>query len=287
MEAKLTITSIKTELIKAMQNGYAVPLYDVFDSYGVDGIFDAVEEKKAPVIFGVYSGAKVFQKDAQAFVAYIRARAERISSPVSIMLDHGASVEQCLYALESGFTDVMYDGSALPIEENIANTCRVVKAAHACGAGVEAELGHVGSGEDYQAYGGKQLGFTDPDQVEYFVSETGVDFLAIAFGNAHGLYKGEPCLDLNLVRNIRHRTAIPLVMHGGSGLEDSQYQQVIRAGVAKINLFTAIHNEATRRMIQAARSDHASMFTISEQIRLAYYEVCAHYFDVFGATGKG
>jgi fructose-bisphosphate aldolase class II len=282
----LAITSIKTELQRAASLGYAVPLYDVFDQLGVDGVFEAVEEKKAPVILGIYSGARVFQQHAQAFVAYIRARAERVCSPVAIMLDHGSSVEQCLFALECGFTDVMYDGSSLTMEENIAHTLRVVEAAHACGAAVEAELGHVGSGSEYDLYGSKGRGFTDPGQVASFTAETGVDFLAIAFGNAHGVYKGEPHIDLERVAEIKKRVSIPLVMHGGTGLEDAMYAEVVRAGISKINLFTAIQNVATQKMVKAAQADNPTMFTISEQIRGAYYEVCSHYFDIFGATDK-
>jgi fructose-bisphosphate aldolase, class II len=282
----LTITSIKTELNRALHVGYAVALFDVFDQYGVDGIFDAVEEKHAPVIFGIYSGSKVFQRNAKAFVAYIRTRAEGVSYPISIMLDHGSNVEQCLFALECGFTDVMYDGSKLALKENIEDTKRVVAAARCCGAAVEAELGHVSSGSNYATFGGQRIGFTDPNQVEEFVSETGVDFLAVAFGNAHGNYYGEPCLDLNLLREIRKRTSIPLVMHGGTGLEDKQYQEIISAGVSKINFFTVVLNEATKRMVSAARSENPNMFQISEQMQTAYREISSHYFDVLSTSGR-
>jgi fructose-bisphosphate aldolase, class II len=281
----LTITSIKNDLTRASRESFAVPLYDVFDQIGVDGVLEAAENKKAPVIMGIYSGAKVMHY-AGAFTAYLRARAERSCVPVSIMLDHGASVDQCLYALECGFTDVMYDGSSLSIEENIENTRKVVQAAHACGAAVEAELGHVGSGSEYDAYGGLRHGFTNPDMVEKFIAETGIDFLAIAFGNAHGMYKGEPHLDLDLVKEIRHRVEIPLVMHGGTGLEDHQYREVIKSGIAKINLFTVIHNEATRRMVLAAQEKNASMFSFTEQEQAAYCDVCEHYLDVLEAAGK-
>lgn len=281
----MAITSIKNDLNKATQQGYGVPLYDVWDQIGVDGVFEAAEQKRAPVILGIYSGAKVMHQ-AAAFTAYLRARAERSCVPVSIMLDHGSTVDQCLYALECGFTDVMYDGSSLSVEENIQNTKKVVRAAHACGAAVEAELGHVGSGSEYDAYGGLRHGFTDPNMVENFISETGVDFLAIAFGNAHGVYKGKPNIDLELVREIRQRVEIPLVMHGGTGLEDYQYTEVIQAGIAKINLFTVIHNEAVKRMVAAAQDIKASMFSILEQEQAAYRDICEHYLDVLGATGK-
>lgn len=281
----MTLTSIKTELIKARDSKYAVPLYDVFDQFGVDGVFDALEMAKAPVILGIYSGARVMET-ISAFSAYITNRAEKSCYPVSIMLDHGSSVEKCLYALENGFTDIMYDGSNLPYEENIENTIKVVEAAHACGASVEAELGHVGVGSEYDSYGGKRIGFTDPNMVEDFVRRTNVDFLAIAFGNAHGMYKGEPKIDLDLIRTVYQKVDVPLVMHGGSGLSDGDYKEIIKAGIAKINFFTTIHNAASQMMVEAAKGERPSMFSISEQIRLAYKETCTYYFDIFGSTGK-
>jgi fructose-bisphosphate aldolase class II len=281
----MTIISIKTEMERAAKQHFAIPLYDVFDQYAVDGVFNAVEDRRAPVILGIYSGASIMSHIA-AFTAYIRARAERSCMPISIMLDHGATVEQCLHVLECGFTDVMYDGSSLPFEENIANTRRVVQAAHAYGAAVEAELGHVGSGSEYDLFVGKRGGFTDPDRVEQFVTETGVDFLAIAFGNAHGLYKGNPQIDLELVREVHRRVDIPLVMHGGTGLTDEMYAPIIDAGIAKINFFTGISQDATRRMIEAANQPNPSMLTIADQIPRAYFDVCCKYFDIFRTSGK-
>jgi fructose-bisphosphate aldolase, class II len=281
----MTLASIKNELHKARQCGYAVPLFDVFDQHGVDGIFEAQELERSPVIIGIYSGAPVMQ-NIDAFSAYIRARAERTCYPVAIMLDHGTSVDQCLYALESGFTDVMYDGSSLTFEENVRNTRRVVEAAHACGAAVEAELGHVGSGSNYGAFGGQRLGFTNPDLVAEFIDQTGVDFLAIAFGNAHGVYKSEPEIDLSLVSDIYGRVVIPLVMHGGSGLHDDLYRNIVNTGISKINFFTAIHNIVVERMIEAASSGKASMFFIAEQIRLGYRDTCSHFFKVISSSGR-
>src|SRR5512133_1882112 len=187
----MPLVSIKQQLIQAREARYAVPLIDVFEMQGMDGTLDALIAKRAPTIIGI-SSPHATKPNGPALAAYFRCRAEQTDVPVSIMLDHGASVEQCLEVIEYGYTDVMYDGSKLPIEENIANTRKVVAAAHARGVAVEAELGHVGMGDTYDTFGGQRSGFTDPAVVEYFVNETGVDFLAIAFGNAHGFYKGEP-----------------------------------------------------------------------------------------------
>jgi fructose-bisphosphate aldolase class II len=281
----MTITSIKSELYKAQREGYAVPLFDVFEIEGVEGVMDALVDRRAPTIMGIYSPCAA-QPNGRAFAAYIRCRAEATDVPVSIMLDHGASVEQCLEVLTYGFTDVMYDGSKLPIEENIANTKRIVEAAHAVGAGVEAELGHVGLGDEYSTFGGQKIGFTDPNAVEYFVKETGVDFLAIAFGNAHGLYKGEPHLDLDLVAEIHRRVALPLVMHGGTGISDVQFGGAIQAGITKVNYFTNIMYTAVEKMRATASQPQATMADIYQGIHDAYYQWGTSLYKVFGTQGR-
>ena len=281
----MTLVSIKNELTKARRERYAVPLFDVFEMQGMEGVMDALTEKRAPTIIGIYSPYAALP-NCRALAAYVRCRVEDTDVPVSLMLDHGASVEQCLEMLSYGFTDVMYDGSKLPLEENIANTKRVVDAAHAAGAGVEAELGQVGMGDQYDSLGGRRIGFTDPETVEHFVGETGVDFLAIAFGNAHGLYKGEPRLDLELVGEIRRRVDVPLVMHGGTGLSDEQFHAAIAAGISKINFATSIMNTAADNMRLAAAKPEASMFDIYAGIRAAYSQWCGRLYEVFGAAGR-
>lgn len=282
----MTVITFKQELSKARAGHYAIPLFDVFDLAGIEGLWESLTAMKAPTIFGIYS-AQAGQPYAKALSAYIRTRFEQTTVPVSIMLDHGASVEQCLQVLDYGFTDVMYDGSKLPIEENIANTKIVVKAAHSVGVAVEAELGHVGNGSEYDSFGGKSLGFTDPSQVENFVEKTGVDFLAIAFGNAHGLYKGEPKLNFDLVTEVNRRVSIPLVMHGGTGSSDEQFRGAISSGIAKINFATHIINSATEKMKRAAALPEGNLFSIEDGVRIAYKEWSSRLYQVFGTEGKG
>jgi ketose-bisphosphate aldolase len=281
----MTLVSIKNELTKARRERYAIPLFDVFEMQGMEGVMDALTEKRSPTIVGIYSPYAAMP-NCRALAAYVRCRAEDTDVPVSLMLDHGASVEQCLEVLSYGFTDVMYDGSSLPLEENIANTKRVVEAAHAVGVGVEAELGHVGFGNQYESQGAKGLGFTNPDNVEHFVEATMVDFLAIAFGNAHGLYKGRPHLNLELVAEIRQRVDVPLVMHGGTGLSDEQFHAAIAAGISKINFATSIMNTAADNMRLAAAKPEASMFDIYAGIRAAYSQWSGRLYEVFGTAGR-
>ena len=281
----MTLVSIKNEMTKARRERYAIPLFDVFEMQGMEGVLDALTLKRAPTIIGIYSPFAALP-NCRALAAYVRCRVEDTDVPVSLMLDHGASVEQCLEVLAYGFTDVMYDGSKLPLDENIANTKRVVKAAHAAGVSVEAELGQVGFGDQYDSLGGRGIGFTDPASAEHFVKETGVDFLAIAFGNAHGLYKGEPRLDLKRVADIRQRVDVPLVMHGGTGLSDEQFHAAIAAGISKINFATSIMNTAADNMRLAAAKPEASMFDIYAGIRAAYSQWCSRLYETFGTAGR-
>jgi len=185
----MPLGSIGNELRKAQSGRYAVPCFDTFEMMGTQGMLAALEEKRSPAIVAVYAGT-VDRPGAGAFSALIRALAEEATVPISLMLDHGASYEQCIKALRLGFSDVMYDGSKLPLEENIATTLLVARAAHAVGACAEAELGHVGVGAEYEVFGGQRKGFTDPAVVERFVAETGVDFLAVAMARRMGSTRG-------------------------------------------------------------------------------------------------
>ena len=162
--------------------------------------------------------------------------AEKCKVPVATVLDHGHCLDEIKEAIELGINTVMFDGSLLPYEENIAKTAEIVEYAHARGITVEGELGCItGSAAEAQSSSIEAV-YTDPDQACDFVSRTGVDLLAISFGNSHGLYKGEPVIDLERVKTIFQRIEIPLVMHGASGLKFEIYPAIISAGISKIKL---------------------------------------------------
>ena len=281
----MPLVSVKEGLAAARAGAYAVPLFDAFEPHAAEGMIRAAVERRAPVIVGIYAGL-VTSPGAKPLAAFIRAMAGDSPVPVSLMLDHGSDYGQCARALDLGFTDVMFDGSKLSLEENMAATRRVVEAARRAGAGVEAELGHVGSGDEYGEYGALGRGFTEPDAASRFVKETGVDSLAVAIGTAHGLYKGEPRLDLELLREIRSRVDVPLVLHGGTGLNEAQFRAAIAGGIAKINVATDLIMAASAGMMEAAKAAHASCFSIMEAAVEAYRSRCAYYFDLFGAAGR-
>jgi fructose-bisphosphate aldolase class II len=269
---------------RAQAGKYALPCFDTFEMLGTEGMFAALEDKKAPAFVAVYTRL-MDSPNAKAFTDLIRAMAQNATVPVSLILDHGGSYEHCIKALTLGFTDIMFDGSKLPIEENIEITRMLVKAAHTVGACVEAELGHVGTGSDYDSFGGQGKGFTDPAAVERFVAETNVDMLAVAIGTAHGVYKGEPKIDLELLAEIRKRVELPLVLHGGSGLSEAQFRGAIEAGISKINIFTDLAIESGKRMVEVANGENPNYFAITGAVRDAFRDRCGYYLDLFGATG--
>ena len=281
----MPLISIYSELVRGRKEGFAVPLFDAFDGLSADGMIAAQVQEHAPGIVGVYSGT-FDQPNGPALVAYIRARLAELPGPTSIFLDHGTSLEQCMRAIRSGFSDVMFDGSKLPIAENIAETKAIVRAAHAVGVHVEAELGHVGSGSNYTEFGGKRLGFTNPDDVERFVAETGVDFLAVAVGSAHGVYVGQPHIDLELLGEIRRRVDIPLVMHGGSGLSEQQFRSAIELGISKINISTDLVNATGKRLVAEGLSEKSGYFSFTQAIADTFKERASYYLRLFGSSGK-
>ena len=170
--------------------------------------------------------------------------AKKATVPVCVHLDHGETLEYLSEALEIGFTGIMYDGSTLSYEENLANTKKAVEMAKKYGASVEAELGSMGkretgAGDDGAGVDDDTKIYTDPELAKKFVEDTGIDALACSFGTTHGIYLTKPRLDFSVVKNVRAKTGnIPVVMHGGSGVSTEDYYKAIEAGVRKINYFT-------------------------------------------------
>jgi fructose-bisphosphate aldolase class II len=202
--------------------------------------------------------------------------AEKAKVPIATTLDHGSDFELIMKAIHYGSSSVMFDGSGLPYEENIKRTSEVVKAAHTLGVSVEAELGGVGgSAVEAGATSSTESIATIPEEAVEFVKRTGVDALAIAFGNVHGRYKGKPNIDLDLVRKIASMVDIPLVMHGASGLTFDSYREIIDAGISKINYFSAMCRGIYGQMkefLESAGEDAFCINTIPMSIDFWYRE---------------
>ena len=250
----MALVTSKELLSDAQKNGYAVGAFNVENMEMVQAVIAAAEELRSPVIMQTTPSTLKYA-DAEYFYANVAAAAKKATVPVVMHLDHGSSFELAMKAFRAGYTSIMIDGSHSVLEENIAITKAVVDACHAAGVPVEAELGKVGGKED--DLDGGSGGFTDPEEAVRFVEETGVDFLAVAIGTAHGVYKGIPKLDVERLSQIRELVSIPLVLHGTSGIPDEDVQECIRRGICKVNYATDLRIAFTEgvKEVLAAKPD--------------------------------
>ncbi|WP_026893524.1 class II fructose-1,6-bisphosphate aldolase [Clostridiisalibacter paucivorans] len=245
------LVSGKQILDHAHEHGYAVGAFNVNNMEIVQAIIEAAEETKSPVILQASQGGLKYA--GVEYIAEMSKIAARNSSvPVAIHLDHGTDFKQIMLCLRHGFTSVMIDASKHPLDENIKITKDIVDIAHAVGVSVEAELGKIGGTEDDITVDEREATFTDPDEAERFVKETGLDSLAIAVGTAHGPYKGEPKLDFDRIKVIKERLDMPLVLHGSSGVPEQSIKKAVSLGINKINIDTNIRqafNRAVRKFV--------------------------------------
>ena len=226
------LVNLNEVLKDAQKNHYAVGLFNTTDTDMLQAVIEAAEELRSPVIIGTAEVLLPYGELSLIAPAMLAA-ARRASVPVVVHYDHGLTFERCMEALKLGFSSIMFDGSASEEAENLRATAEMVKIAHAWGASVEGEIGHVGDAGDNTSDM-----YTTVDEARSFVEVTGVDALAIAIGTAHGAYKSRPKLDLERLRDIRAALDTPLVLHGGSGLSDDDFRNTIRDGISKVNIFT-------------------------------------------------
>ena len=276
----MPLQSMAPMLQKAQAGGYAVGLFDVHTLEGMWAVIEAAVEQRSPVIVAPFLASR------RAMAAFIREQAGDAPVPVAIELDHGRDFNAAMECIRAGFTDVMLDASTKPYEENVALTRQVVEAAHAVGMGVEAELGHVGRGQAYADVNARRAAFTRPEDAQRFVAETGVDALAVAFGSAHGVYRGQPELDLDLLDRIRVSVDVPLVLHGGSGLSDDDFRAAIERGISKVNIYTNMALAALKAMRGKLADPEVSYVEVGQAVQAAIKEVVAHCMGVFGSAGK-
>ncbi|MGI5893295.1 MAG: class II fructose-1,6-bisphosphate aldolase [Candidatus Merdivicinus sp.] len=233
----MPLVTSKEMLRKAQLGGYAVGAFNVENMEMVQAVIAAAEEMHAPVMLQT-TPSTVKYAGLSLYYANVAAAAKDASVPVCLHLDHGSSFELAMQALRTGYTSIMIDGSHNVFEENIAITRKVVEAAVPNEIPVEAELGKVGGKED--DLDGGSGGYTDPEEAREFVERTGVSSLAVAIGTAHGVYKGEPKLDVERLKEIRKVVSVPLVLHGASGLSDESVRECIREGICKVNFATEL-----------------------------------------------
>ncbi len=226
----------------AEEKKIAIGSFNTPNLEGIQAVIEAAEELELPVIIQFAQCHEPWIPLKTIGPIMVEA-AKKATVPVCVHLDHGETLEYLQDALDIGFTAIMYDGSVLTYEENLANTKKAVEMAAKTGASVEAELGSMGKRESGAGDGSgaedETKIYTDPEQAAVFVKETGIDALACSFGTTHGIYLTEPRLDFDVVKKVRENTGnIPVVMHGGSGVSAEDYHKAVDAGVRKINYFT-------------------------------------------------
>lgn len=255
-------------LTQARRAGVAVAAFNVYNLEAARAAILAAQEMGTPVILQTGVAAYRFGQPGGFGRALIEA-AERASVPVGVHLDHAERLEDIEAAIQDGYPSVMIDGSRLPLAENTALVRAVVEVAHRAGVVVEAELGGVAGAEDQLVSDSREAAMTDPETARRFVEETGADSLAVAIGNAHGLYKGKPELDLERLARIAERVSVPLVLHGASGIPAEDLQAAIQLGIAKVNFNTelrqAYFGELQRHLDEAARLDLLALMERTSQ----------------------
>ena len=229
----------KQILEHADQNGYAVGAFNVNNMEIIQAIAEAAGDLKAPVILQASQGA-IKYAGVEYITSLVKTTAGLIDVPMALHLDHGTDFDEIMKCIRNGFTSVMIDASKHELEENIRLTKEIVRIAHSVGVSVEAELGKIGGTEDHIVVSEAEATYTDPEEARIFVEETGVDSLAIAVGTAHGVYKGEPKVDIERIKEIDRVVSVPLVLHGSSGVPYDTLENAVKAGIRKINIDTDI-----------------------------------------------
>ena len=271
----------------AYRNHYAVGGFDLVSLDFLEAILTAAENCRAPVILSLVE-SHFDHYDFELAMAATEKAARRATVPVAIHLDHGATLDSAVRAINHGCNGVMVDASHESFPANVAHTRRVVEMAHACGVAVEGELGYVAGveGEDAAKHPG-EVEYTSVEEAKAFVQRTGVDCLAVSIGTVHGRLRGRPKLDIERLKRINEAVKIPLVIHGGTGLSDEQFHKLITSGVAKINYYTALADAAGERIRANARANARCGYTglvhgIQDAIR-AEVERCL---PLWGSAGR-
>lgn len=246
----MPLVTTKNMLRLAQKGSYAVGAFNVENMEMAQAVVSAAEELHAPVILQT-TPSTVKYAGLPLYAANIRTLAEEASVPVALHLDHGNSFELCVQALRAGYTSIMIDGSKLPLEENIRLTKKVVELCGPAGIPVEGELGQVGGKEDDAEC--ENAGYTIPEEAVRFEAETGLSSMAVGVGTAHGVYAKTPVLNVELVSRLKEMLAVPMVLHGASGLSDEAVRECIRRGICKVNFATELriaYTEGVRRVLR-------------------------------------
>lgn len=254
----MPLVTSKELLKRAVQDHFAVGAFNANCMEQVQAIVEAAQEERAPVILQVSQGAIRYAGLAYA-AGLVKIAASQVDVPVVLHLDHGTDYEQNVRCLHAGFTSLMFDGSKLPFEENVAITKKICDIAHIVGIPVEAELGRVAQSDEHLTKEQVEALMTDPDQAAEFVRLTGADSLAVACGSVHAMRSREAELDIARIQAVYEKTRIPLVLHGSSGVRESSIEEAIQHGIAKINVATYLNEAFTEGIKEGLAKDPDSV----------------------------
>ncbi|PKM78803.1 MAG: fructose-1,6-bisphosphate aldolase, class II [Firmicutes bacterium HGW-Firmicutes-15] len=283
----MALVPVTELLLHANREGYAVGAFNANNMEIIQAIVEAAEKENSPVIMQASQGA-IKYAGLEFITGMVKIAAGATRVPVALHLDHGTDFDQVMKCIRSGFSSVMYDGSKLPLEQNIAITNKVLEICRPIGVSVEAELGKIGGTEDDVHVSEREAMYTDPEEARYFVEKTGVESLAIAIGTAHGQYQGDPKLDFERLKKIKDLVKIPIVLHGSSGVSDESVRKAISLGVCKVNIDTNIREafvgEMRRRMEE--NPHEIDPRKLLGPAREAVVAIIRDKIRVFGSAGK-
>jgi fructose-bisphosphate aldolase class II len=283
----MPIVDMSDMLNHAYRNRYAIGAFDVVSIDFIEGVVAAAEHCKAPIILSL-AESHFEHYDFELLLAAVEKAAQRSCVPVAIHLDHGESYEMASRAINLGCNGVMVDATSGGFDKNLALTRKIAEMAHACGVTVEGELGYVPGveGEDAERHPGEIL-YTTPEEAAEYVRATGVDCLAVSIGTVHGRFQGEAQLDFERLAAINESLGIPLVIHGGTGLTDAQFRQLIERGVTKINYYTALSDAAAATVRTRVADDPRAGYTGQvREIRQAVRRETERCIELWGGAGR-
>lgn len=265
------------------KNKYAVGLFNCVTLEMTKGIIEAAEELHSPVIIGP-AESLLASATLREYGDMMLGMARRAKVPVAVHFDHGFTAELVEEAVRIGFTSVMYDCSMLPFDENARLTRQMAKYAHVYGCSLEAEIGHVGSNGSAEE-GIAQTIYTNPEDALRFANESHCDALAVAIGTAHGVYTQKPKLNTSCIAQIAKSCQVPLVLHGGSGLSQEDFQTCVKNGISKINIFTDNNLTAAKAVIDHY-SPEIGAFELMPSVTQAVKAATMARIKIFGSDNK-
>lgn len=275
----MLVTS-KEMLLAAQKGEFAFPAPNFVDQVSIRSYVEIAEKREIPMML-CFAEAHQEYLSLEEAAALGRFYGEKSKLPLVLHLDHGQKLSTIIRAIELGFTSVMIDASVQPLAENIRLTKEVVDYAHSKGVVVEAEIGHVGAGENYENHAEDASLYTLPEEAKQFADETKVDSLAVSIGTSHGMYKATPKIDFEILRQIKEIVPIPLVLHGGSSTGDQNLARCAQNGITKINIFTDLMNAAAEEIKKA---EFKNYMEVEKAAQAGMCKCLEHYCEVFGTS---